>query len=100
MIIFFGLHTQSHRRQPLTGVCLRADTNNCWSTQEKGDIQAPMWIHFYDIRTISPKTLSLELEKNYAIKNSQNDLQLPPGSKNMHFFQTNGVKKIVIIKMI
>ena len=21
-----------------------------------GDIQAPMWIHFYDIRTISPKT--------------------------------------------
>ena len=46
------------------------------------------------------KHMSLELEKNYAIKNSQNDLQLPPGSKNMHFFQTNGVKKIVIIKMI
>ena len=30
--------------------------------------------------------MSLELEKNYAIKNSLNDLQLPPGSKNMHLF--------------
>ena len=34
------------------------------------------------------------------VQNSLNDLQLPPGSKNMHFFQTNRVKKIVIIKMI
>ena len=59
-----------------------------------------MWIHFYDIRTISPKTYVPGIRKHYAIKNSQNDLQLPPGSKNMHFFQTNGVKKIVIIKMI
>ena len=45
-----------------------------------------MWIHFYDIRTISPKTYVPGIrKKNYAIKNSLNDLQLPPGSKNMHF---------------